>query len=67
LLSGQRGLLSKWEDAKLAYQKSLDLWDSWTKIGKSSVYDQRQREIAMSLVHKALRHLQKTSALGRVS
>jgi hypothetical protein len=44
---------SKWVDAKVEYQKSLDLWNGWTKIGKSSVYDQRQRGIAASLVRKA--------------
>src|SRR5260370_12613887 len=59
--------LSKSQDAKLAYQKSLDLWNSWTKIGKSSVYAQRQRAIAISLVSKACQHAQKTSSLGLVS
>jgi eukaryotic-like serine/threonine-protein kinase len=44
---------SKWRDARLAYQRSLDLWNKWPKTGKPSVYDQRQREIAAGLVRKA--------------
>jgi serine/threonine protein kinase len=58
---------SRWQDARLKYQKSLDLWESWTKIGKSSVYDQRQRQLAASLLRKALEHLQMTSSRGASS
>jgi eukaryotic-like serine/threonine-protein kinase len=52
---------SNWQAAKVAYEKSLAVWNGWTKVGKSSVYDQRQRGVAVSLVRKAQNRLQ-TSA-----
>ena len=52
-LAAQR---SHWQDARREYQESLDLWQHWLQIGKSSVYDQRQRVIAISLVNSAARH-----------
>ena len=42
-----------WENARREYQKSLDLWQRWLQIGKSSIYDQRQRTLAISLVKSA--------------
>jgi tetratricopeptide (TPR) repeat protein len=54
---------SNWQDAKREYQKSLDLWQHWLEIGKSSVYDQRQRKLAADLVRHAERHVPTTSAL----
>jgi tetratricopeptide (TPR) repeat protein len=48
---------SRWADANREYQKSLDLWQKWLQIGKTSVFDQRQREVAASLVRKSLQHL----------
>lgn len=54
---------SKWRDAELAYQKSLELWNNWTRIGKSSVYDQREREIAARLVRGAQKHALRASEL----
>jgi tetratricopeptide (TPR) repeat protein len=53
---------SSWQDATGEYQKSLALWQRWLQIGKSSSYDQRQRELAASLVRHATRHLANTSA-----
>ncbi|HEY1576049.1 MAG TPA: protein kinase, partial [Terracidiphilus sp.] len=44
---------SKWPDAEREYQKSLELWRRWLDIGKSSVYDQRQREMAATLARNA--------------
>jgi serine/threonine protein kinase/tetratricopeptide (TPR) repeat protein len=54
---------SNWQDAKREYQKSLDLWQHWLEIGKSSIYDQRQRKLAADLVRHAERHVPTTSAL----
>jgi eukaryotic-like serine/threonine-protein kinase len=51
----------RWQDATRAYQQSLDLWQRWSQIGKSSIYDQRQRELAATLVRKASQHLQSPS------
>jgi eukaryotic-like serine/threonine-protein kinase len=42
-----------WKNAQREYQKSLDLWQRWLQIGKSSVYDRRQRALAISLVNGA--------------
>jgi eukaryotic-like serine/threonine-protein kinase len=50
---------SHWQDAARNYQKSLDLWQHWLQIGKSSVYDQRQRTIAARLVRETESHLPK--------
>lgn len=47
---------SRWGDATREYQKSLDLWRHWLQIGKSSTYDQRQRQLADSLVRDAVKH-----------
>jgi eukaryotic-like serine/threonine-protein kinase len=52
---------SRWQDATRAYQRSLDLWQRWSQVGKSSIYDRRQRELAAALVSKASRHLQSPS------
>ena len=52
---------SKWKEAKGEYQKSLELWQHWTQIGKSSVYDQRQRQLVASLVRLAAKHLSNSS------
>jgi serine/threonine protein kinase len=54
---------SKWQDARRDYQRSLELWQRWTTIGKSTVYDQRQREQAASLVHKTIKQPRNTSGL----
>lgn len=48
---------SNWVDASREYQKSLDLWQHWIQIGKSSVYDQRQRALAAGRVRDAESHL----------
>jgi eukaryotic-like serine/threonine-protein kinase len=48
----------RWHDATRDYQQSLDLWQRWSQIGKSSIYDQRERELATTLVRKATLHLQ---------
>jgi tetratricopeptide (TPR) repeat protein len=50
---------SHWQDATMQYQKSLDLWQRWLQIGKSSAYDQRQRTTAAGLVRDAESHLLK--------
>jgi tetratricopeptide (TPR) repeat protein len=51
---------SNQQDAKRQYQKSLDLWQRWLKVGKSSVYDQRQRALATSLVKLTDRHVRQS-------
>jgi len=48
---------SRWQDATREYQQSLNLWQRWSQIGKSSAYDQREREIALNLVSASVRHL----------
>ena len=48
---------SDWQTAKLRYERSADLWNHWTEIGSSSVYDQRRRQQAFSLVRRAEQHL----------
>jgi eukaryotic-like serine/threonine-protein kinase len=48
------------QDARRAYEKSLDLWQQWLKIGKSSIYDQRQRALATTLVNLANRHIRQS-------
>ena len=53
-LAGRR---SQWKDAHDEYQKSLDLWEGWLQIGKSSIYDQTQRGIAASRVKSADRRI----------
>ncbi len=52
---------SRWLDASREYQKSVDLWQRWPQIGKSSVYDQRQRQLAARLVRQARTHLLNSS------
>jgi len=54
---------SDWEGAKLQYQKSLQLWDHWTTIGKSTVYDQQQRQLADTRVRNVTKHLRISAAL----
>jgi tetratricopeptide (TPR) repeat protein len=54
---------SRWQDATGEYQKSLDLWQRWLQIGKSSTYDQRQRALAAGLVREAEKHLSNRSVL----
>jgi eukaryotic-like serine/threonine-protein kinase len=51
---------SDWKKAQREYQKSLDLWQRWLQIGKSSVYDQRQRALATSLVNGAASRITRT-------
>jgi len=46
---------SNWQDARREYHRSLDLWQHWLQIGKSSIYDQQQRELAISLLRGAER------------
>lgn len=48
---------SDWQTAKLRYERSTDLWNRWTEIGSSSVYDHRRRQQAFSLVRRAEQHL----------
>jgi hypothetical protein len=43
---------SNWQQAKLGYQRSLELWEQWPKIGTSSIFDQHQRELALTLIHR---------------
>ena len=50
---------SNWQEALSKYQKSLDLWQRWLQVGKSSVYDQRERRVAFALVQAAASHQQK--------
>jgi len=54
-LAAERSILT---EARRDYQRSLDLWEHWTEIGKSTVYDQRQRELATLLVNRAMKHLE---------
>jgi tetratricopeptide (TPR) repeat protein len=56
-------LRSHWQDATVEYQKSLELWERWPQIGTSSVYDQRQRELAASLERNAKKHLRGSAML----
>jgi hypothetical protein len=58
-LAAQR---SRWRDARLEYQNSGELWEHWPEIGKSSIYDQRQLQIAASLVRNATHHLEAATA-----
>jgi eukaryotic-like serine/threonine-protein kinase len=53
-LAAQR---SRWQDANREYQKNLDLWQRWLQIGKTSVFDQRQRALAFSLVRNSMQHV----------
>jgi serine/threonine protein kinase len=53
---------SNWQDAKREYQMSLELWQRWPQIGKSSVYDQRQRQLAAGLLRQAGKHLANASS-----
>lgn len=48
---------ANWQAAAQEYQKSLDLWERWPRIGKSSIFDQRERALAVSLVQNATRHV----------
>ncbi len=48
---------SDWPNAKLQYEKSADLWQHWTDIGKSSAYDQQRYQGALGLVKDATQHL----------
>jgi hypothetical protein len=57
---------SNWVDAQREYQKSLDLWQHWTQIGKSSTYDQRQRALAAGRVRDAESHLRRPPAAGAI-
>ena len=58
--------LSHWEDATRNYQKSLDLWQRWLQIGKSSTYDQRQRALAAWRVRDAESHLRRLAEAGPI-
>jgi tetratricopeptide (TPR) repeat protein len=49
---------ANWPQALREYQKSLDLWEKWLQIGKTSAFDQEQRHLAASLVHNAAQHFQ---------
>jgi tetratricopeptide (TPR) repeat protein len=53
---------SRSQDATRAYQQSLDLWQRWLQIGKTSVFDQRQRELALHLVRNSVQHKGKPRA-----
>jgi serine/threonine protein kinase len=55
---------SRWQDANHEYQKSFDLWQHWTQIGKSSTYDQRQRALAARRVGDSESHLRKLAEAG---
>jgi eukaryotic-like serine/threonine-protein kinase len=63
LADGHQGLgdlaasRSDWREACVQYQKSLDLWERWKDVGRSSVYDSRRRDIAAGLVVRAARKL----------
>jgi serine/threonine-protein kinase len=46
---------SDWRQARLQYQKSLDLWEHWKEVGVSSVYDRQRRDLAARLVERAAR------------
>jgi hypothetical protein len=48
---------SDWPTAKLQYEKSANLWEHWTDIGRSTIYDQQHRQQSASLVLEATRHL----------
>jgi serine/threonine protein kinase len=57
---------SSWQDAKGEYQKSLELWQRWPQIGKSSVYDQRQRALAAGRVRDSESHLLRLAEAGAI-
>jgi len=48
---------SDWLTAKLEYQRSANLWQHWTDVGTSSVYDQGRRQDAVRLVREATARL----------
>ena len=48
---------SDWPSAKLQYEKSANLWEHWTDIGQSTIYDQQHRQQSANLVLAATRHL----------
>lgn len=48
---------SDWQAANLQYEKSANLWEHWTDIGKSTVYDQQRRQQASAAVRNASKHL----------
>jgi serine/threonine protein kinase len=52
---------SDWPTAKLQYEKSASLWEHWTDIGKSTTYDQQQRQQASTRVRIATNHLHQHS------
>jgi eukaryotic-like serine/threonine-protein kinase len=62
-LAAQR---SHWQDASHQFQKSLDLWQHWMQIGKSSVYDQRQRALAAGRVRDAESHRRGLAEAGAI-
>ncbi len=47
---------SNWNQAQVWYQKSLDLWKSWSQLAPSSVYDRKQRDLAARLVAQAAKN-----------
>ena len=57
---------SHWQDATTEYQKSLNLWQRWLQIGKSSTYDQRQRALAAGRVRDAESHLRRFAEAGAI-
>jgi hypothetical protein len=52
---------SDWPTARLQYEKSASLWEHWTDIGKSTTYDQQQRQQASTRVRIATNHLHQHS------
>jgi tetratricopeptide (TPR) repeat protein len=52
---------SDWKQARVWYQKSLDLWERWKQVGASSVYDRQRRDLAARLVAQAAKNSSKNS------
>lgn len=50
-----------WPEATTNYQKSIELWDRWPKIGTSTTYDQGQRGIVARLLGQVQARLGGTS------
>ena len=51
-----------WRNARVEYERSLELWDSWKTVGVTSVYDATHRKAAASRLARAEKNSTKSSA-----
>jgi tetratricopeptide (TPR) repeat protein len=52
---------SDWRRAEAEYRTSQELWERWSQVGVSSVYDRRHRDAVAVLAADAARRISKTS------